>query len=414
MSASAQFIAKNKYRYPKDILTHNTKACPPVFETFPSMTKQLMYLVHACQQSTNLNDIAILYRQNVSALSLIEMFERFNIPFRMTQGHMSFFTHPIVKDIEALITFASNKQDIPSFRRISRLLYLPATLVQAATRTQATDLLYESIQNGHALKSYQLDKLKRFNRDLSALLTLPPKRALHFILETLQYRSYLIKRGLLKEESDATFTQGLSILSTLKLIADSVNTLSDFLARLSHLQTLSTQSPEQAVTLLTFHSAKGLEFDTVYLLDCMNGITPPQSILADRQKLGDVASGYEEERRLFYVAFTRAKRHIELLSVEFNDSITFSPSDFLVELQQLTTPQALTQPKTRHAPLQRTLLTSLDLSDYQPKTHVHHLMFGDGTIQHVEGEIATIAFQDDTRRISLRITLENKTLTRLT
>ncbi len=414
VSSSAAFIARNKERYKKEISTPNDALQDINFHCFSSESKQLDYLINVCAQSPNLNEVAILYRQNVSALSLIETFERHNIPFRLGEGRLSFFSHPILKDIEAIITLASDPTHESAFRRVARLLYLNATLIQNVLSQPTDSLLKSTLIHSRHLKAYQQTKIKNFSTNLPNILSLSPKRALHYILETLEYRQYLIKKGNLKEEDDQNFTQGLGVLETLKLIADSQPTLPAFLSRLSHLKNVSSQSvTSQAVTLMTFHGCKGLEFDSVFLVDCMNNITPPATILSERRQKGDVKSGYEEERRLFYVAMTRARYRLELLSVEFKYGLNFQPSDFFVQVQQQLNPSTMPTKKREHRPLKEMstrLLSVIDLSEFAVGTSVSHQIFGVGTILERDGEIASIQFEDNMKRISLRITLENGNL----
>ncbi len=412
VTSSANFIAKNKQRYQKEITTQNPPSEDIVFHSFESEKKQLDYLVSVCQKAPQLDEVAILYRQNVSALSLIETFERHHIPFRLSEGKLSFFTHPIVKDIEAMILLAQTPNDAVAFRRVARLLYLPATLIQSVLAVETSSYLKTTVSKGTTLKTYQLDKIRDFNKHLSKLNEMSPSRALGVMLDTLQYRQYLIKKGFLKEEEDASFTQALGVLETLKLIALSQPTLTDFLARLAHLKQVSTQSTKAAaVTLMTFHGSKGLEFDTVLMIDCMNGITPPQTVLAEAAK--KKMDAYEEERRLFYVAMTRARVQLELLAVDFKYGMPFAPSEFLVQVHQLVHPKAPSKPKrlSKHlAELKHALLSDLDLTPFEVGTVISHTIFGQGTITALSGEIATIDFESETKRISLRITLENGTL----
>ena len=101
VSTSSQFIQHNKSRYKKTIQTQNETGMSPTLHHFQTEQEQLSFLITTLKQAEDLNDVAILYRQNVSALPLIEQFERHQIPFKLQEGKLSFFYHPIVRDIKA-------------------------------------------------------------------------------------------------------------------------------------------------------------------------------------------------------------------------------------------------------------------------------------------------------------------------
>lgn len=420
VKTSAEFIKANTKRYAKNIITHNAEGLTPRLQHFQTESEQLSYLVEQIKKRDSIQDIAILYRQNVSAIPLIEVFEREGIPFRLQEGRVSFFNHPIVKDIEAILNLASSPRNAQAFKRVSKLLYLSASTVSQTLTQLGSDYLDYLTRYTTFKTPFQKEKVRQFKLNLEKLRTIAPNRTIPFILSTLDYEGYLLKKGFIKEEKNVRlYTQGMAVLETLKTIASECDNHEAFLSRLTYLKALTEQPPQtnEAVNLLTFHASKGLEFDTVYLIDCMNGITPLQAAILDFQN--KEVDAYEEERRLFYVAMTRAKSQLELISVASKHQLLFTRSDFFVEVSKLNpgcettsslTPTERKRPSIHQLKEGLILKDSVDLSPYQIGTVIEHKLFGIGTILQREGEIATIEFLHETKRISLRITASNGNL----
>ena len=418
VTMSSTFISHNHDRYPKEIKTPNPPSSVPVLHHFQTEKEQFTYLMEQLKATDDLNEVAILYRQNVSAISLIETLERHQLPFRLQEGKLIFFTHPIVKDIVAFFHLTLNPRDAEAFKRIAKILYLSASVVQQ-TLAQSESPYLDYLTRQVAFKTaFQRDKIRQFKLNLPKLKELPPKRGIHFILDTLDYENYLTKRGFIKDEKERVYTQGLAVIETLKSIASETGDLHEFLNRLSHLYQLSQQSAQQmtpAINLLTFHASKGLEFNTVFLIDCMDGITPSSSAL--NQHLLHQEEEFEEERRLFYVAMTRARHQLQILSVANKHNMVFNRSVFVKDVHQILHPKSATEssPQPKRTASGRSiselksmnLTTAVDLKAYQVGVLIHHQRFGDGTIIDLEGEIATIQFEHEQKRISLRITVEN-------
>lgn len=415
---SSTFISHNHDRYPKEIKTPNPPSSVPVLHHFQTEKEQFTYLIEQLKAIDDLNEVAILYRQNVSAISLIEMLERHQLPFKLQEGKLTFFTHPIVKDVVAFFHLTLNPRDAEAFKRIAKILYLSASVIQQ-TLAQSESPYLDYLTRQVAFKTaFQRDKIRQFKLNLPKLKDLPPKRGIHFILDTLDYESYLTKRGFIKDEKERVYTQGLAVIETLKSIASETGDIHEFLNRLSHLYQLSHQSSQQmmpAINLLTFHASKGLEFNTVFLVDCMDGITPSSSAL--NQHLLHEEEEFEEERRLFYVAMTRARHQLQILSVANKHNMLFNRSVFVKDVHQILYPKSATEslPQPKRTASGRSiselksmnLTTSVDLKAYQIGVLIHHQRFGDGTIIDLDGETATIQFEHEQKRISLRITVEN-------
>jgi len=414
VQASSQFIGKNKTRYKKEIFTLNPTCEAPNFYHFKNDTEQANYLIEKIQKLAITQNIAILYRQNISAVSLLSLLNYHQIPFKLQERKLSFFKHPIVQDITAMIKLAQNGGDKVAFKRVAKILYLSASVTNQALAQQEADFLDYVARSITFKSSFQTTKIRQFKQNLPKLTTLDPGLGISYILKTLTYEDYLIKKGYLKEEKELPiYTQGIAILESLKGIANQCHDFEEFFNRLATLANLNQSS--NGVSLLTFHAAKGLEFDYVFMVDCMNNITPSATALT--AYLNQDPKEYEEERRLFYVAMTRAKYQLEILSVASKYNLLFNRSNFFKDANEIVNPRPASKSSesslTRPSIQVLKQISPINLDDYPIDTKIHHQKFGPGKILDLEGEVATIQFDDEIRRISLKIALNNGSLAKI-
>ena len=166
------------------------------------------------------------------------------------------------------------------------------------------------------------------------LSKMKPYEGICHIENNLGYGDYLRESGM---KLGYTFDSLKTILNYIKIIASKTHDFNEFIGRLKYLEYLSIQSKntKHGITLSTIHSAKGLEFNRVYLIDLIDGDFPATSSI-DAFKKGNIES-LEEERRLFYVGMTRSKRHLTLMAYNNRNDKEISPSRFLLELENLNT-----------------------------------------------------------------------------
>lgn len=402
VAMSSAFIQENKNRHQKKIVTSNSAKSLPSFCFFQREADQFEHLAKILQEPSS-KSIAVLYRQNVSAIGLMKTLDDHQIPYALHEEKLGFYNHPVLRDVKAFFQLASNPYDEAAFRRIAKINYLPAIAVREVTSQSELPFLRYLGSRVRFQKAFQKSKASELAAKLPQVASLPPARALHYILMTLGYEEYLYKKGFLKEEKNRPlYTQAKAVLETIRSFAKSSENASKFLEQLQH---PPKKTAVANVHLMTFHSAKGLEFDHVYLLDCMNEITPSKSS-QNKKEEGDLEE-YEEERRLFYVAMTRAREKLEILGSANRYFMDFSRSDFFKEARQAAGAKEMAPVA---APLKKVPLASLmdapNYEDYGKGAQIKHARFGIGTVLERDGEIATISFADETRRISLRITLE--------
>ena len=312
------FIQQNPNRHPKAIRPTRESGAEVHLITAADRAVQYLWLLHAAVCSGE--QAAILYRNNDSALPLIDLLDRQGMAYRCRQMDDTFFTHRIVTDILDIIAFAHDERDAEVFLRIYYKLgsgISKKAAEYACERSRASgDTILEELLRFPLLSQYARDSVTGLISLLPRLLTDTAEQGLNRIWRELRYKDYV--------EQQQLDTNKYEILC---LLASRETSLDSLLARLDCLRALVAEPPNPAgdgPILSTIHSSKGLEYDTVYLLDTLDDILPavtePKNPEEQRQ--------YEEERRLFYVAMTRAKNHLYLFSCRDRSSA------FIRELRQ--------------------------------------------------------------------------------
>lgn len=329
-----KFIKQNTLRYNKELFTKNSTAKPIQIIRAETVLDQYEYLINELNNHNDYSNTAILYRNNLSALGLIEYLGKNNIPFYIRDKKISFYNQWIVKDIVEFLKVAYNDTDIQAFENI---YYKMKGFTFKKYVTFAKTLDYNMSVFDRLLKypGLSIDYVQLYNelkKDFRCLAKLKPKDAIEFIESSLKYERYLKENSI---KFGYTYDSLKTILFDLKLIAENTDNIKDFLGRLKYLDYLISQSSEEksGVTLTTIHSAKGLEFKNVYMIDLIDGDFPTSNSIEafDKGKFELL----EEERRLFYVGMTRAKEILDLVTVKFRNDKIVEPSRFLVELDEL-------------------------------------------------------------------------------
>ena len=298
------FIRGNTGRADKRMRTPNGPGAPVRVTDVRSRAEQ--YPLLARRAAENTGELAILYRNHESALPLIDLLEKAGTPYTCRKMGHSFFSHPVVQDVKDLLAFAKAPQDRELFFRLYYKLRCGVTREMAAQAAQesfvrgGTPIL--SLLAARCGVSWRAEKLYAAAEQLAELAEDGSLDAVERISRELGYREYLRAKG--ADESK---------LDVLEALARQNPTQAGFLARLDVLEQLAAAPREEPTGLIlsTVHGSKGLEYEKVILLDAIDGVFPPEPDPADAAG----REALEEERRLFYVAATRAREELELLRV---------------------------------------------------------------------------------------------------
>lgn len=384
------FIQRNKKRYNKQMFTQNPAAEPISFKILENYSLQAKYVVNQLKSLSKPGSTAVLYRNNTSAIPLMDALDRAGLPFYMKDSTIRFFTHWIVEDIMNFMRLAYNTKNISIFEKVYRKMnaYLTPTQLKALQKVQEDGCVFTRLLEHVELKEYQPEYIKRIRKTYDSIQfdqTTPTA-----MLEHIRY-DFGYERALKKMSEDLGFNYEnlLDIVDVLGLIARHTSTMTEFAGRLKYLENLARTShlknEKNAITLTTLHSSKGLEFDRVYLIDLIDGILPSET-----------EEAIEEETRLFYVGITRAIRHLELISYSKRFKASVVPSMFMNALKQIVSPQDLPKKASknpRKAPKQyrndRTITTESALI---VGSKVKHVMFGEGEILAITSSTIKLSF----------------------
>lgn len=339
VEAADKFIQKNTLRHEKHMRAAREAGADIREISLKSRKAQYVYLMKAAQECTtgmagmsgseehrgradaSVTETAVLYRDNECAIPLIDLLERKNIPYRMRNADLSFFTNRTVLDVQNIIRFAMDPKDTELFMQIYyrlKLFFNKKDALRYAQISQEKDMevLDAALKYGN-LEKYQEDNIRNLKRQMVRILNMPGDEAVNQILTYMGYQDYLKKMGM-----------NANKLETVKLIGSRVESPEKLLERLEELRTIiqeKVSDKDCPFILSTMHASKGLEYDTVYLLDVMDGILPEKVLANPRTASKEELETYEEERRLFYVGVTRAKNQLNVFT-------TNKPSKFCSEL----------------------------------------------------------------------------------
>ena len=439
VEAADKFIQKNTLRHEKHMRAAREAGADIREISLKSRKAQYVYLMKAAQECTtgmagmsgseehrgradaSVTETAVLYRDNECAIPLIDLLERKNIPYRMRNADLSFFTHRTVLDVQNIIRFAMDPKDTELFMQIYyrlKLFFNKKDALRYAQISQEKDMevLDAALKYGN-LEKYQEDNIRNLKRQMVRILNMPGDEAVNQILTYMGYQDYLKKMGM-----------NANKLETVKLIGSRVESPEKLLERLEELRTIiqeKVSDKDCPFILSTMHASKGLEYDTVYLLDVMDGILPEKVLANPRTASKEELETYEEERRLFYVGVTRAKNQLNVFT-------TNKPSKFCSELLGKRNLRENQQKEyagikkwgdyspagtygikgngmyhgygTGHGSQKQPGKSYQELADALGEgVIVKHKKFGEGVVVDMEGEHIRIQFGDNVKNMDLKV-----------
>lgn len=403
VAAADRFIRQNQHRRDKHMVAARGPgpAIQPIWVADRvQQYAQLAQWAQDCDRET-----AVLYRNNDSALPLLDLLDRQGTGCRCRQMEGTFFTHRVVRDVTDFIAFAAHPAD---GERFFRLYYkmgvgIPKAAAQwAVLQSRGEGNLMAILSHCPQLTQRSQVLCQALAEQFAQLLDDRGDEAIHRLRHHMGYGDFLSARG-----SDPG---KLAILEALGRYTPNPSALVTRLGELRERIRQGDSDPNSPFLLSTIHGSKGLEYQRVILMDVADGVLP----LAD-PPLGDhpdpaAVEAYEEERRLFYVAMTRAKEELFLFRFRRSDlGSTFARDlfpDKTRRLRQAVTPRPKGGGKPAPPPLP-------DLALFDAGAPVTHRAFGRGEVVSRQGDIATILFQEKgEKKVSLSVALRQGQLRR--
>ncbi len=341
VSTANQVIVQNKLRHSKKMNAQFSGEKLPILFYPYDEEEEATSIVTDIQEKIALGfepqNFAILFRTNSGSRAVFERLANSSLPFKIEQDAESFYDRFIVKSMLSFLQLSINEEDQNAIKNI-----LPALFVK---QTAMKDLIAESILKDCSLLeclkyiktgfSFQEQKLRKVIPVIRSISKLSPQTAITNIEKELGYQDFIKKRG----NEGNKMERGSDDLKDLKVAAKNFTTIQEFLDHVEHMRAMNNEikqmskKNQHAITLSTIHRAKGLEYKVVYIIGANEGTLPHEYAL-ESYRNGDY-SPMEEERRLMYVAMTRAMEYLYISIPEKNRGKKSNPSRFLTPITNI-------------------------------------------------------------------------------
>lgn len=381
VEGSLRMIGNNSRRYQKNIqgnrpyehpiCIHELKGCQEENEDI------LKRIQNYHRQGIPYGEMAVIFRTNTEPRRLVNKLMEYNIPFRMRDKLPNCYDHWIARHMIAYIRIAMGSRERGDFLQIWNRPKRYLRREWLAEPQVDTDRILEQISD----KKWAVEHLQKLNSDLERLKKMDPFSAINYIRKGIGYDTYLKEYA---EQRRLKPEEFLDILDELQAMAQPYG---NYEAWFRHIEEYGEQLEKQrrqqsqanrsgeAVTLTTMHSAKGLEFQVVFILEANEGITP--------YKKAGKPEEIEEERRMFYVAVTRAREYLHIYTIQERNNKKLHPSRFVNEIR-------------------------FDKEKLKVGARVRHRSYGTGTITYVDSKKVSIYFDgsEEQKTLSLGFVLE--------
>lgn len=308
VNRAAQLIDHNEQRYKKDFKAFREKGEEVLVKAFVKPADQYLKMIREIvglheKRGVPWEEIAVIFRTNLQMAGLVEQLMMYNVPFVMKDSVPNIYEHWIAKDIFSYmnLAFGGNRRE-----DYLRIINRPNRYISRAYLDEDPVNL-SNLKDYYENKEWMLERIEQLEYDLYMLASMGPYPAIQYIRHSIGYDAYLKEyaayRGIKAEDL-------LEVLDDLMDKSHAHSTWEEWFQAIGqYSETLKLRARQkfeesEGIRLLTMHGAKGLEYDVVYIPDANDGMTPHKKALT--------ASELEEERRMFYVAMTRAKNDLRV------------------------------------------------------------------------------------------------------
>lgn len=317
---SKKFISKNKNRYKKIFKASKKSPDKIILKKFINTKKEFSFIEKKLNKDKK---TAILYRNNISAISLISYLLKKDIDFNIDSKILDFFESRIFKDLISIIKFSEDFSNLEIFEDIYYKIgtFLKKDQISLLGHKPINENIFDFYQEAD-IKDFQKDSLFNIEKKLKHIKKLKLDKKISFIYNNLSYKSYI--KMISRKNNEETVNKDIYIESAINFTKD-LDSLAELKEKINLLEKKSKSLIKSNLYLSTIHSSKGLEYDTVFLIDLVKNEFP--IIFSDEDRIEKL----EEERRIFYVGATRAKNLLYLLSLKKRNNKKVDPSIFYEE-----------------------------------------------------------------------------------
>ena len=324
---SLKLIENNVERYSKKLEANREGGSCLHIQEVKDPVEEAEYVLEEIQKckenGIKEEEIAILFRVHTDARAVVEAMVERKIPFQMKEHLPNIYEHFIAKDIMAyfrLATGARNRQDfLQVMNRPKR--YLGRDSVAGAK------VSFEDMRKFYCDKDWMIDRIDQFEWDVKMLMKMAPYAAIQYIRKRIGYDDFLKEYAFTHQINRSDLNE---VMAEIEEAAKAFTSVEEWFTHVEeYTETLRAKEkernrPRPGVRLMTIHASKGLEFKQVFLIEANEGRIPYQKAKTDKE--------IEEERRLFYVAMTRAKDFLKICYVKIKNGKEVTPSRFVDEL----------------------------------------------------------------------------------
>lgn len=326
IQTSSKLISKNKNRFEKNPICTTDENSKIMLLKVKNSFIQMRELYKKITMMPKEETVGILYRNNISSIYVTNCFLENDLDFFIKENGFDFFLNKILLDIIDILRFSEEQYNLEIFKKIFFKLnaFIKKDFINKIQYKAYNENVIDALLDLDQLNYFYLNKFTYLRNNFLKLKKLPMKNKIAFIIDELGYGEYL------ENFDDIQKLNANLMIDILKYISLNLNSYNDFIKRLNDIKDKIKNSHKSLsnISISTIHSAKGLEYDHVFLLDLVDGEFPQKNILNSVDK-----SLLEEERRLFYVAMTRAKKSLTLFSLKSRNEKFVDTSIFYKELK---------------------------------------------------------------------------------
>lgn len=327
VNGAARVIRHNVNRYPKQIITTNEQGETVHIQEVRHPIEESKYVVSQIQEAKKRgipsSEIAVLFRTNVEARALAETFMEYNMPFRMKERMPNLYEHFIAQDLTTYLKMALGDRSRKSFLAI---MNRPNRYI-GRDSVEGTTISFESLRKFYCDKDWMLDRIDQLEVDFRILKNMAPYGAIQYIRKHIGYDEFLKEYAAFRKINMEDLKE---VLREIEERAKAFRTIEEWFTHIEeYSEELKRQSQQketdpEAITFMTMHGSKGLEFDLVFIIGASETITP--------YKKAETKEEVEEERRMFYVAMTRARKKLIISYTKERNGKSMAQSRFVGEL----------------------------------------------------------------------------------
>lgn len=312
VESAERLIEYNKKRFAKNMKADRGSKVPVIYRQFANVSEECTSIIHGLRfyqkKGIALENMAVIFRTNTQPRLLVGRLMEYNIPFQMRDVLPNIFEHWIARNIIAYLKLAAGSRERSLFLQV---MNRPKRYISRKMITESTVDLKQLKQQTFG-KKWLYEKIDKLEMDLYLMKKMEPFAAIQYIRNGVGYEEYLAEYARFRKMNPDDLEE---ILDQIQESAKNYHTLEEWFAYIdTYGEELKMQmeagrnKEKQGVTLTTMHSSKGLEYEVVFIMDMNEGISPHKKAVKD--------ADLEEERRLVYVALTRAKTYLFLYSVK--------------------------------------------------------------------------------------------------